>query len=362
MGFILSVLPTILVFGVIIIVHEFGHFIAARKAGVLVEEFAIGIGPKIVGIKRGDTLYTIRILPFGGFCKMLGDEEDNNDSRAFNQKHVGKRIAIITAGVVMNILLAFVIFFGQTLVDGYYDVRVNDVTAGMPAEKAGLKPGDLITSINNHSVKISEDIAFSLFTYAGGEISVGYKRDGKEFLTFLTPEQDASGYYRIGFSRSLHSGILGKSYEGVSRAGLWDTVHVSCYTMVYNVKAVYYGLFQMATLKADMKEMAGPIGIGAMIGDAVTNTAARAKTFWDSVMAVLGTLMPLVGVLSVNLAVLNLLPIPGLDGGRLVFLIIEAIRRRPIDQNKEAIIHLAGFVLLALFAVYVAVNDIMKFM
>ncbi len=355
MQLLTAVLPTLLVFGVIVLVHEIGHFAAAKKAGIFVEEFAVGLGPKLFGIKRGETLFSLRLLPLGGFCKMLGEDGESVDPRSFNRKPVSARIVVIIAGVVMNVLLAAVLFLGLVLTDGFYDTRIHSLTPGFPAEKAGMLPGDQIVKIGNSRINIYEDIFLAMYDYKGGETTVTIRRDG-ELKTFaLTPQVGSDGLYKIGFIRGVKTGFFSQQIEGIPKAGFWESAKVSMYTMVYNVKAVYYGLFKIVSLNASVDEMSGPIGIGALIGESVEQSAGV------SVNRIVLTLLNLIAMLSVNLAVLNLLPIPGLDGGRLIFLIIELIRKRPLDQNREAMIHFVGLVALMAFAVFVAFNDVMKF-
>lgn len=354
-----SILLTILIFGLIVLVHEFGHFIAARRSGILVEEFAIGMGPKLLGFQPKETLYSIRLLPFGGYCKMLGEDTDNNDPRALNRKPAWKRLCVMLAGVVMNIALALLVFLFITCYSGYTKPVVSSLTPGFPAEAAGIKTGDQIVKVGGSKVRLFEDVLLAMYDYRGGTVKVEAIR-GKERITFdIIPAADEYGDYKIGFSSTRVLGMFEKVPEGVDeslyeRIGLGETLTVAWHTTWYNVRAVYKGLAMLITGKAKVSEMSGPVGIGKIVSEAYTVAAPH------GFFIVLLQMLSLVGMLSVNLAVLNLLPVPGLDGGRSIFILIEMVRKKPINPEKEGLVHLIGFGFLMLFAVFILFQDIFK--
>jgi regulator of sigma E protease len=353
-----SVIVAVLILSFIIVAHEFGHYIAARKNGVLVEEFAIGMGPKLFGKKIGDTLWAVRLFPIGGFCKMLGDDEENSDPRAFNAKKLWRRLIIISAGVIMNVVLALAITCTSSLANGFAVPVIKNIIPDSPAEKAGLRSGDRITRLNDSGVHIYSDVSFFMAEATGSPIDITVLRD-KQKLTFqLTPRfveyTDGSQAFQIGFERDWHTPFFGKTEEGLQRAGFFESLYNGFFTAGFYVKSTFLGFIRMFTLQIKASELAGPIGIVSIIGENYTE-AAKA-----GVGAMIWTMLNFMALISANLAVANILPLPTLDGGRLVFLAIEGIRRKPVDPNKEGMVHFAGFILLMIFAVFVAYNDIMR--
>ncbi len=357
MSILTSVVSSILVFSIIVIVHEFGHFYAARKCGVFVEEFAIGMGPKLLSKKIGETYFSLRAVPFGGFCKMLGEDEDGkSDPRAFNSKSLSKRAIIISAGIILNAVLAFLAFFIITLNVGYTTTTVHSVLDGYHAGEAGIKPGDKIIEINGSKIYNYMDIEMAKSEYTSSPIEVSVKRNGEIIKFSVPPVQNKNdGKFYAGFITKPKAGFFSDSTEGNEKAGFLESIGAAANTTVFNVRIVYTILFRLATGRVGFGEMSGPIGITTVIGEQVEKSIAI------GVLPMILTVLNLVGSLSINLAVFNLLPIPGLDGGRLVFFIIEAIRRKPMDREREGMIHFAGFVVLIIFAVFIAARDIMKF-
>ncbi len=350
----MSIVIAIIVFGVIVLIHEIGHYIAARKCGILVEEFAIGMGPKLWGTQRGDTLFSIRLFPIGGFCKLLGDEVASSDSRAFSNKPLSSRIIVILSGVILNFVLAYVIFTLLSSFGGFALPVVKETIEGYPAETAGLRPGDRIYKINGTKINIYEDLSFVLGESKGSAVDVVVKR-GKQLINLnIVPVKDESGSYLIGFTCEFATGSFSKKVETFQQAGLLETLANGFYKILFYIKVIVLSVVRLFTLNLSVKDMSGPIGIVQMIGTTYNETAK------ESMLLAIANMVNLMGLLSANLAVFNLLPLPALDGGRLVFLIIEGLRGKPVPPEKEGTIHFVGFVLLMLLAVFVAYNDIMK--
>lgn len=353
---LVSVIVTLLIFTVIVVVHEYGHFIAARKNGILVEEFAVGLGPKLIGWHRGDTLYTIRALPIGGYCKMMGMEDDGtSDTRSFNSKKVWQRMSVILAGVVMNFLLAVVL--GAILISSTFlrTTVVNNVIEGTPAEAAGILPGDRLLSINGRIVHSFEYIGHHINRSGGEPINIALRRDGSRQTLTLTPVFE-QGRFFIGIGTEVRTGAFAPRAEGFRVAGPVDTIRGAWGLSLYSVTLVLDGLSMLISRQVGLEDLAGPIGVGQVV-DSQLQAAAQSPAplrsgFLFSVNMAL--------LLSANLAVLNLLPLPALDGGRLIFLIVEGVRRKPLPPEKEGWIHMVGFVLVLGLALMVAFNDILR--
>jgi len=325
-----NIIISALVFAAIILVHELGHFIIAKLSGIRVEEFAIGMGPKIIGKKIGETLYSLRIIPFGGYCKLTGEDEESTDTRAFNNKPLITRMAVIFFGPLMNFLLAVLIFslvITQTTV-------INEVIENKPAHIAGIKKGDKIIEINGKQVDDWASIKKSISSNPNNPINISIQRDDLVKKVVVTPivENEAEGAI-IGITPSL-------KIAGISiRDGIKTTVDVS--------KTMLDFLLKLFTGRASTDEVSGPVGIIVFI-----NEAAKIGFLY---------VLNLTAFLSLNLGIVNLLPIPALDGGRLMFLILELIRRKPIEAEKEGFINFVGFVALMILAVIIAYKDLIKF-
>lgn len=353
----MSIVIAVIIFGIIVIIHEFGHYIMAVRAGILVEEFALGMGPKLFGVTKGDTLYSIRLFPVGGFCKMLGDDADNDDERAFNNKSVGARISVISAGVVMNFLLALLIFIVLAGLNGFAIPVIKSVAPGLPAEAAQLRPGDRITSLNGQKVNIYEDLSYALSESRDTNITVGIRRDKEHFMINVVPVYDQSlDRYLIGFECQRKAPLFGDGQVDVSlqRANVLETFLNGYHRIFFFMKVNLKGIVNIFTFRADMAEVSGPIGIVNAIGETYE------ESIKDGLFYTIQTIMSFVAMLSASLALFNLLPLPALDGGRLIFLLIEAVRRKPVSPEKEGMVHFIGFVMLMILAVFVAYNDIIR--
>lgn len=349
----MSIIITIIIFGIIVLIHEFGHFIVATKSGVLVEEFAIGMGKKIFGIKRGDTLYSIRIFPLGGFCRMADENQPDTEKIGLNNANVLVKIAIVLAGPFMNFVLAFVICTILVMVNGFGETTVQDLKQGYPAQQAGIVQGDKIVEFNGSKVRIYSDLWFNLMRNNGKSAEITIKRNGEKITKTITPVQE-NGQYITGLILSQKSPMFGEKIGDYKRANILETFYNGYWEMVYMVKTTVIGLSELFTSKLSVDEVTGPIGLTTVIG------STYKESIKYSIATAVKTMANMVALLSANLGIMNLLPIPALDGGRFIFLLIELIRRKPLPPEKEGIIHLAGFVLLMIFAVFIAFNDITK--
>ena len=359
----MSIIISILVFSLIIIVHELGHFFVAKKVGICVQEFSVGMGPLVASKTVGETEYSLRAFPFGGFCRMQGGYDDpdvpseNTDkTRSFESKSVAQRIAVIAAGPAMNFVLAFVLIFCMLGVNGFLVPEIKSVDMGTPAYGAGLEAGDRIVKVNGQSVIIYQDFSPALNLRKAGEaVDMTVVRNGEKLSFSITPEyNDEYGRYMMGFSFDGRYGLFSDEVEGFERSTLAETVKADVGMMTYFVKSVVTGFVRLFSFQVKSDEVAGPIGIINTIGD--TYEAGLQYSLMDALLNV----FTLSALLSTNLGIINLFPIPSMDGGRLAFLIAEGIRKKPIDPEIEGKIHFAGFMLLIVFMMVIAFNDILN--
>ncbi len=337
----LTILAAVLVFGILVTVHEFGHFITAKLTGMRVDEFAIGFGPKIYQQKDGDTLYSLRAIPLGGYNKIAGmdpDEPITQDS--FNSKSIPKRMLVILAGALMNFILPIILFTGIFLVQGM-DKMVNEpvlgnVMAGMAADRAGLKAGDKILTINGQSMQNWRDIVVSLRANGEKEVTLQAERQGIVKTYTLQPEYDQEA------KRPL-VGITPK-FEKVNMSMAESIKEGFSYTK-YIIVAMMDGLAKIITGKAPA-EVAGPIGVAQMAGQVAEQG--------------LLPLMNFVAFLSINLGVINLLPLPALDGGHFVLLVLEGLRGKPLGSKAMNNIQMVGVALILALTIFSTFKDITR--
>ncbi len=343
MSTLLTILAAVIIFGIIIFVHELGHFLTARMFGVTVNEFAIGMGPTIFKKQGKNTLYSVRAVPMGGFCAMEGEDEESDNPGAFNNKRPWQRIIVLAAGAGMNILLGFIVV---TLIvvssaaasGGITSTTIASVEAESDAARF-LQPGDKIVGINGTAVHIKRDISFELGTYQGsGECELKYKRDGKVYTDIFTPMQaeleDGSPYYLVGFTVETNP------------VNLLTVLHEGFFQTVWMVKLVFVSLGMLLTGGASVSDLSGPVGV-------VSAMSTVAKTG-------LMDFLFFAGFLAVNIGVMNLLPLPALDGGRIIFVLWEIIFRKPIPRDKEGYVHFIGFILLIGLMIFATWNDIVR--
>lgn len=333
----------IIIFSIIILFHELGHFLLAKKNGIRVNEFCLGLGPTLFGITKGETKYSIKLLPFGGACMMEGEDEDSQDARSFQKKSVWARISVVAAGPIFNFIMAFV--FALILISciGYDKPVIYDVMEGYPAQEAGMQAGDTIISMNGKRMHFYREVSLYSYFHPGKTIDIVYERDNERYETTLIPVyEEEEGRYLIGF---YGSGLREKG-------NILDSLKYSVYELKYWISTTIDSLRMLISGRVSVNEVSGPVGIVKTIGDTYDESKSEGGYM------VFLNMLNIAILLSANLGVMNLLPLPALDGGRLVFLIIEAIRRKRIDPNKEGMVHFVGLVLLMLLMVFVMINDI----
>ena len=342
MNTVITVLLAVLVFGLLIFIHELGHFLTAKACGVKVNEFALGMGPTIFKINRGETKYALRLFPIGGFVSMEGEEESSQHENAFCNKPVWKRILIVCAGAFMNIILGFVVMIFLVSLTGGSKIATTTVSQfrdGAVSSGSGLQVGDRILKINDSSIFVDYDIIYALMRDDDGIVSMQVKRDGQKItlknVTFQVISQE-DGVNNIFFDFTVTGND--KTAGAVLRQAFFKTFSV--------VKIVWSSVMDLITGKFSMNQLSGPVGVATAIGDA---SKQGADSFFMMVVFI-----------TVNLGVFNLLPLPALDGGRLIFLIIEGVRRKPVNPKYEGYVHFAGFALLILLMVFVTYHDIVK--
>ncbi|WP_017380861.1 RIP metalloprotease RseP [Paenisporosarcina sp. TG-14] len=410
----------ILIFGSLVFFHELGHFIFAKRAGIMVREFAVGFGPKIVAITKGETLYTLRLLPLGGYVRMAGEDMDSVElqpgfrvglvlnskeqvikivlnqnkqqqdmlfleteradlekglwiegydeeerlvrysvsrkavitengkdtliapyDRQFNSKSLIKRAMTIFAGPLFNFILAFFIFLTIGLIQGIptYEPIITGVNEDSPALEAGMQKGDLVTKIGEEKIATWQDLASKIQASAGQPLTFEFVRDGEVIQSSITPkaiEQNGETF-----------GQIGVSYESPVEKN--------------PLKAVAYGAEQTVTWMVKIFELLGMLITGQFTIDALSGPVGIYKATEEVAQYGIFNLMNWAAILSINLGIMNLLPLPALDGGRLLFFLFEAIRGRPIDRQKEGMVHFVGIMLLMVLMVVVTWNDIQRF-
>lgn len=340
----MSIVIALLVFSVIILFHEFGHFLLAKLNKITVVEFSLGMGPRLLSFEAGGTRYSWKLLPFGGSCMMLGEDGEEEEEGSFGSKSVWARMSVIAAGPIFNFLLAFImaLFIVGNL---GYDVPVLlNVTEGMPAADAGLQTGDRIVKMNGKRIHLYREVQnYSMF-HQGETVIFQYERDGELHEATVTPEL-TNGSYKYG---------IGGNINYRQKTNVLETLEYSAYEVYYWIDTTVSSLGLLFKGGVQLDDMSGPVGVV----DAIGTTYQESRD--EGAFYVWMNLLNIAILLSANLGVMNLLPIPALDGGRLIFLIVEAIRRRRVEPELEAKIHFAGLMLLMLLMVVVMFNDVKK--
>ena len=346
---ILFILIGILIFGLLVAVHELGHFAAAKACGVKVNEFAVGMGPAILKKQKGETLYSLRCIPFGGYCAMEGEDEDSGDERAFTRQKAWKRLIILAAGSAMNFLMGYVIVL--ILFSGAGGFRAPVIEAfmeGCPYESAeGLQQGDRFLRIDGKRVWQYYDIG-ELLGKGGDTHDIVLRRDGKrvelEDYPIVPVEYEGQERKMYGF------------YFGVDEPTVFNKLRYAGATTMEFVRMVWDALGQLVGGKVSVNDLSGPVGIVDMMAE----TGEQAESLSDGLYSI----FYLGAFIAVNLAVMNMLPIPALDGGRVFFLLVtapfEAITKKKLDPKYEGYIHAAGMILLLLLMAYVMFHDIFR--
>ena len=329
----ITLISSLLVFLLVVMLHEFGHFAVAKLSGIKVNEFSIGMGPKIYQKQKGETFYSLRALPVGGYVAMEGEEDNSHDPRAFNNVSIVKRMAVVLAGAFMNFVLAFIAFTLIFSIVGYGSSEIEKVISNSPADKAGIQSGDIIIKINENKVKDIYDINSIISKNQKEEMDFQINREGNILNLKIKPEySEENQMYLIGITSKLDHSILKSISLGATR-----TLEMSK-LILKSIKMMFSGSFKMEYLS-------GPVGVVQLIG------SESSKGFLN--------FLQILGLISVNLGVFNLLPIPALDGGKFLFLLIEALRGKPIDEKIEQGLSLIGISLLFSLMIYVTIfNDI----
>ncbi len=342
----MSILIALIVFSLIIIIHELGHFLLAKANGITVLEFSLGMGPRLISHQReGGTRYSLKLLPFGGSCMMLGEDgEDNGEEGSFQSKSVWARISVVAAGPVFNFILAFVLSIFIVGAIGYDPPIILGITEGYPAEEAGLREGDLITKINGKTIRLYRQFYNYTYFHTGETLTFEYVRDGVTSTTTITPVLTENGY-KFGISGSTNYRY---------KTGPLETLYYSAYEVYYWIDTTLQSLNLLIHGGVSLDDMSGPVGVVSTISE----TYEESKS--DGAYYVWLNMLNIAILLTANLGVMNLLPIPALDGGRLVFLIIEAVRRKRVSPELEARVHFAGLMLLMVLMVIVMFHDVVK--
>ncbi len=345
-----SIILFIIIFCVVVVSHELGHFLVAKKNGIHVVEFFIGMGPSLFSFTRGDTKYSLKLFPIGGACVFEGEdglekEKGELSEGAFPNAPVFARIATVFAGPLFNFLVAFVAALILVWACGVTLPVVQSVSEGSGAEQAGLQEGDVICSMNGSSVHLQNQVYFFSIVNRGEAIRLVYERDGVRYHTTVNPQlNEAEGRYYMGI-------ISGQFLD----CNVPQTFQYAFYTMEYMVQSTFKSLSMLVRGQLTRQDVSGPVGIVKAVDD----TYDEAKNY--GVSSVVLSMINFVLLLSVNLGIINLLPLPALDGGRLVFLLVEAVRGKPVPPEKEGMVHLGGMMALMVLMVLVFFNDISKF-
>ena len=426
----MKILIAVIIFSAIILIHELGHFLLAKKNGIVVTEFSLGMGPRLISTVKGGTRYSLKLLPIGGSCAMLGEDTAEEDvPGTFNRAPVWGRISVVAAGPVFNFILAFILSVIITGFVGYDPAQIMTVESGSAAERAGIREGDIITEYNGYHIDVARDLY--VYTYLNQlqeePVTLVVDRDGEEVTFTFMPDVDVR--YLLGFNRSdadsmkvesliagmpleeagLQPGDVITSVDGVptpdgaayeayleehplsdreveityERNGLEYSAEITpreyrtpdpgfSYNMGYQkaegvqvlkyaaldvkymIRTTILSLKELVTGGLGMDDLSGPVGVVDAIGTAYEETRDEgAVIMWMN-------LLNMAVLLSANLGVMNLLPLPALDGGRLVFLFVEAVRRRPVNREVEGMVHFAGLMVLMVLMVVVMYNDILK--
>lgn len=336
-------LLAVLLFGAIIGIHEFGHFFFAKLFKVKVNEFSLGMGPKIIKKQIGETLYALRLFPIGGFVSMEGEDEESDNERAFSKKKPWKRFIIVAAGAMLNLFLGVVVVGICLTVSGAVGTRtVDSFMPGAVSQQGGLQAGDKIVKINNTYIYSYMGISFNLVRDTDNKIDFTVIREGEKLelknVEFKQFDFEGKKYIQQDF------------YIRGERPNVKNVIVNSVLDSASIVQMVRLSLVDIVTGKYGMREISGPIGTIS----AIAETTSQAERFADKIL----TALTFLSMITINVGVFNLLPIPALDGGRLFFIFIEMIRRKPIPPKREGIVHTVGIVILLLFMAVISIKDV----
>lgn len=347
----MGIVIAIIIFGVIVTVHEFGHFIAAKLSGIRVLEFSVGMGPRLFKFGKGETVYSLRLLPIGGFCSMEGEDESSEDSQSFRSQSVWKRIIVLFAGAFMNFVLGFILVLIMTMmsksvptmeIKGFTGNRNDDGTVEYMSGSydGGLRQGDIIVEIDGMHVFSTTDLSYKLGSTKSNTHELEVERDGEKIIL-----ED------VEFKNKIDGSVLdfGLVYQEKT---IGNVIEYSAKDCVAIGRLVWMSLYDLVTGKYGAKEISGPVGVVTTIDQ----TAKQGENVRETILS----LLYMTALITINIGIFNLLPIPGLDGGRLLFCLIEIIRRKPVKPEHEGYVHLAGMVLLFGIMIFATYNDIVR--
>ena len=341
-GYVWPILLAILLFLVVITIHEFGHFIFAKLNGVKVNAFAVGFGPRLLKKQKGETEYSIRAVPFGGFCAMEGEDEASSNPRALNNKKVWQRFTIMAGGAFFNLILGLVLTLVVVIITSgtLPTTTIKGFHEGSVSNASGLMENDKITAINGRAVYTTSDLSYMLATEQSGKFNMQVLRDGRKvslsevaFATEMNEEMNRNA-------------IIIDFYVKSEAKTIGTVISHTFSNFVSTARIVWMSLIDLVTGKFGLNELSGPVGIVKVVSQ---STRYGPDAF-----------MNIAALITINLGIMNLLPLPALDGGRIVFLIIEGIRRKPVPPKYEGIIHAVGFALLLGLIAIITFSDIIK--
>ena len=426
----MKIILAIIMFSAIVLFHELGHFLLAKKNGIVVNEFSLGMGPRLLSTVKNGTRYSLKLLPIGGSCAMLGEDMEDEQPGSFNGAPVWGRIATVAAGPIFNFILAFVVAVIIVALVGYDPATVTSVESGSTVAEAGLQEGDVIKNYQGYEIDLARDLYLYMYLNSVQEdetVHMTVERDGKDVELSFKP--DVQVRYLLGFNRKdtssmeveslipgmglsetgvepgdvitsingvrlensddytayleehpltgetvtityerngleystevtpkeYRTAVLKFSYNlGYTKAEGFDVLKYAGLEVKYLIRSTLLSLKELLTGGLGVKDLSGPVGVV----DAIGSTYEESKS--QGALAIWVNMLYMAALLSANLGVMNLLPLPALDGGRLVFLIIEAIRRKPVNRQVEGMIHFAGLMMLMVLMVVVMYNDILK--
>lgn len=327
----------VLVFVLLIIIHEFGHFIAAKICGVRVNEFAVGFGPKLFKKKLGETTYAVNLIPLGGYCAMEGEDEESTDERAFGNKGPFKRLFIVANGAIFNLILGLIII-AITLIptERFASTHISQFTDNAVSCQYGLKENDQILAVDGRKIFTTYDLSYSLTGVDDGAVNLTVKRDGEKVelkdVKFATDKQDDITYIKVDFY-----------VKGIDKT-FGTFIKQTFDTAIANCRVVWFSLIDLITGKYGLSAMSGPVGITAAIG-----SVAKTNLF---------NILPIMALITINLGIFNLFPLPALDGGRILFILFELVRGKPVPQKYEGLVHAVGLILLLGLMLLITAKDI----
>ncbi len=332
---IFTLISAAVVLGLLVIVHELGHFAVAKAVGIKVQEFSVGMGPKIFQVKKGETDYSLRGVPIGGYVKMEGEDESSDDEGSFSNKPILSRIAVLIAGSFMNFLLAIIVLSGIFFAIGVVTTNIAAVEEGAPAYEAGIEAGDRIIAIDGERARTASAVQNYINLSEEEQVQVTLEREGETIERTVGTAIDEEYNRRvIGVQFDVEQSL------GAAVAGSFRETR----TIVVEIFNFFGRIFSGEANVSE--EVAGPVGIVSLVGD-----ATRAGFI---------NVALLTAFISINLGIMNLLPIPALDGSRILFLLLEAVRGKPIDPEKEGMVHLVGFGILIFLMLMVTYQDILR--